>query len=418
VRVLFAVVLAAIATGPTDRVAGWRADVDALLEQVRRQHYVYRERSLPPALLQRADWLRREIPRLSDERMLVELLGLMSHLGDGHSYVLPFGSPRVPARVLPVRFHLFSDGLYVIDAEPASERWIGGRVTSIGRVPIGTVLRGLDRYVSRDNPMGVRWIGPFLLQFRGMVEALAPESDPEGIALTMLDRSGREQSVVLETIPAPPIRGVPKLVASRLPGAPPPPLYLENVASPYWFRDLSEDVVYLQFNQVVDDPHESLASFVGRVQRHLAARPIAALVVDVRHNNGGHAELLEPLLDALASFDRNPKARLFVLTGRNTFSAAQIFIARVDARTRAVFAGEPSSSKPNFVGEENEVVLPWSGARGSISNRYHEQIAGDTRTWIEPDIRVELSSKDYFANRDPSLEAVVAEARRRPPKVP
>jgi len=46
-------------------------------------------------------------------------------------------------------------------------------------------------------------------------------------------------------------------------------------------------------------------------------------------------------------------------------------------------------------------------AVGSISNRYHESIPGDTRAWIEPEIKVELSSKDYFANRDPVLEAVL-----------
>ena len=93
--------------------------------------------------------------------------------------------------------------------------------------------------------------------------------------------------------------------------------------------------------------------------------------------------------------------------GRNTFSAAQNFIAQIDKRTRAVFVGEPSSSKPNFVGEENEVVLPWSGAVGSISNRYHENIPGDTRPWIPIDIPVELSSADYFGGKDPVLTAAL-----------
>lgn len=31
-------------------------------------------------------------------------------------------------------------------------------------------------------------------------------------------------------------------------------------------------------------------------------------------------------------------------------------------------------------------MLPWSGARESISNRYHETIPGDTREWIAPDL--------------------------------
>ena len=136
-------------------------------------------------------------------------------------------------------------------------------------------------------------------------------------------------------------------------------------------------------------------------------RPPALLVVDVRHNNGGNADLLSPLVTTLKSFEvKHPAAKLVVVTGRNTFSAAQIFISQVNRTTKAAFAGEMSSSKPNFVGEENEVVLPWSKAIGSISNRYHESIPGDRREGIAPELKVEVSSADYFGNRDPVLDAV------------
>ena len=129
----------------------------------------------------------------------------------------------------------------------------------------------------------------------------------------------------------------------------------------------------------------------------------------MRHNNGGNGDLTPPLIRALKEFERADKGRIVIITGRNTFSAAQIFISRVESGMTAVFAGEPSSSKPNFVGEENEVILPYSGARGSISNRYHENIPGDTREWIVPKLAIELSSTDYFGNRDRVLEAVLAQ---------
>jgi hypothetical protein len=59
------------------------------------------------------------------------------------------------------------------------------------------------------------------------------------------------------------------------------------------------------------------------------------------------------------------------------------------------------------VGEEHEVMLPYSGARGSISNRYHESIPGDTRNWIEIDLPVPLISSEYFANQDPVIDKVI-----------
>lgn len=144
-----------------------------------------------------------------------------------------------------------------------------------------------------------------------------------------------------------------------------------------------------------------------RLDEALTAKPHQLLVIDLRHNNGGNADLLPPLLQTVKKFEsNNPQSKIVVITGRNTFSAAQIFINLMSRDTKAIFAGEPSSSKPNFVGEENQIVFPWSGAMGSISNRYHESMPGDNRQWIEPQIKIELSSRDYFAGRDPVLDTV------------
>jgi hypothetical protein len=130
--------------------------------------------------------------------------------------------------------------------------------------------------------------------------------------------------------------------------------------------------------------------------------------VDVRHNNGGNLGLLDPFIEILRRFTADqPRGRLVVISGRNTFSAAQVFLSRAEHEAHAEVAGEMSSSKPNFVGEENVVELPWSGAIASISNRFHETIPGDRRTGIEPTLRVSLASEDYFANRDPVLAAVL-----------
>jgi hypothetical protein len=118
-------------------------------------------------------------------------------------------------------------------------------------------------------------------------------------------------------------------------------------------------------------------------------------------------------LRALATFvDSDPSRRVFVIQGRGTFSAAQVFIAHVDRWIGATFAGEPSGSSPNFVGEDAAVRLPYSGLIVSISTRYHQVDDQDHRPFIVPRIPVPLSSIDYFANRDPVLEEVLAALTR------
>jgi hypothetical protein len=397
------------ATRPDDRFKGWSADIDFLLDQAGKQHYVYKSKPLPEELVKRAAALKRSIPDFSDERMLAELQRLVSTLGDGHSYVLPFGAERVHSTWLPVRFYLFSDGLFIIDAQPGYEQWIGARVLRIGGVSATDAMSKVGAMMSRDNPMGTVWIGPILLGFRGVLEAVGATPVSDSIELSLVDASGRKRKASFSYVRVPRMRGLPKLIAPRSSHAKVSPLYLSNVSTNYWFKAISDGrTIYFQFNQVANADGESLSAYAHRLDEVLTAKPPQLLMIDVRHNNGGNADLLPPLLEAIKKFgNSNPQAKIVVVTGRNTFSAAQIFINLMNRDTRAIFAGEPSSSKPNFVGEENQIVFPWSGAMGSVSNRYHESMPGDNRQWIEPQIKVELSSRDYFAGRDPVLETVL-----------
>lgn len=101
---------------------------------------------------------------------------------------------------------------------------------------------------------------------------------------------------------------------------------------------------------------------------------------------------------------------LFALIGRHTFSAAQHFINQLDTHTEVTFVGECSGSRPQFVGEGNPFRLPYSGLDVNISNRFWQgTFALDGRLWIAPHIRAEFTSHDYRANRDPALEAILAE---------
>ena len=401
------------AVADSARVTGWRSDIAFYLEQLKARHYSFRDRPLPTALMVAAARLADNVPKYSDERMLAELEYLASFGGDGHTYILPFGSRRVSAHMLPLRMFMFSDGLYVIDAFPGYEKWIGARVIQIGSTPAELAIDRMRPALSADNRFTYLWVAPALLSFRGFLEKFADGIDSGDVALTLQSRGGNAVHVRIPTVIAPPMRGIPKLPPQRI-GQAAPPLYLSNVPENFWFKALPNNVLYFQFNQVMNAPGETLAAFAERLAKVLRETKPGALIVDVRHNNGGNLMLLPPLIAAFREYESSqPRGQIYVVMGRNTFSAAQYFLGLMDSQTNALFAGEPSSSRPNFVGEESEVMLPWSGAIGSISDEYHESIPGDKREWIAPDIPYVLSSADYFGNRDPLLDKVLADISRR-----
>lgn len=388
----------------SERVSGWRSDIDTLLMQMKWRHYVYKSKPLPHQLLANATRLKKKIARYSDERMLFEMEKLMFYMRDGHSYVLPTAG-KIKSFFLPVQFYVFSDGTYIIDADGPYKDLIGCRVLSINGVALSSMIHDMNHYVHQDNKYTVLWFAPTFLRYRGLYEMYGLPAGSTEIKIILKNQNKRMLSRNISFIPAGDLRGIPKLFPSKMATDKPAPLYLSDVQDFYWFKLLPEwKTVYFQFNQVIDK-EVAIDSFAVRLDTFLQTIKPRLFIIDVRHNNGGSLEYLPPLISVVKKFEKtNPNSRIIVITGRNTFSAAQVFISTINKETHAIFAGEPSSSSPNFVGEEgNMFFLPYSGAMGNISTKFHESIPGDKRKWIEPRYKISLSSQDYFNNLDPVM---------------
>ena len=127
-------------------------------------------------------------------------------------------------------------------------------------------------------------------------------------------------------------------------------------------------------------------------------------------NDGGDSFLNQALINEIIKCEEiNRHGRLFTIIGRGTFSAGQNLTTDLGRETETIFVGEPTSSKPNFVGEGNRFTLPYSGLTVNISNRYHQHslISDDYRNWIAPDIVADVSIKEFKSNIDPALIAVL-----------
>ncbi len=257
--------------------------------------------------------------------------------------------------------------------------------------------------------MGILWMGPLYLLFPPVLQDLGYVDSIERIPMTLENPAGEVHEVAIEPVPMERFRQ--RLVPR--PGADARPLYLRNVDDAYWYEVLEDRVLYVQFNQVRSAGGEPLAAFAEKLRRVVTGEGVEHLVLDIRHNNGGVSYLSTELLRSLIHFETTTGGQLYVLMGRNTYSAAQVFLTDVERLTDAILVGEPSGSRPNMVSEESSVILPFSGTIASISCRYFQQSwPGDDRVWIVPDIPIVLTVADYRAGRDPVLEVVLKHAGR------
>src|SRR5262249_58060861 len=116
-------------------------------------------------------------------------------------------------------------------------------------------------------------------------------------------------------------------------------------------------------------------------------------------NGGGDNTTYGPLLDIFGSKRVNQRGKVYLLTGRATFSAAANFAAEIDRDTRATIVGEPTGGGVETYGDHVPVLLPSLGWYVYIAARYHERKRGpnDHRLAAAPDIRGDLSPSQYSA---------------------
>ena len=416
--------LGRLGTETMSRVDGWRSDIELFARELKRRA------PAPWQAMGESDFdesiavLSAQVGDLSDAQVMARLLGLLRRLGDGHAGLAPPPDGELNI-ALPLKLYTFEEGTFVIAAAPANADLLGQQLVSVDGRPLDDIWAGLDPVVCRDNAQQAKRMAPEFVRWIPLVHALGLVDDPAYVTLGLLSGDGREQSVSVAAmaISAPeypdlsrPHGPLPPLPSgwACLPEVPNDgslPLYLRNTEVPYWFEHLADHrVLYLQFNDVCDHPAEPFADFCDRAFEYIDRHDVDRLVLDLRWNGGGNTLLSLALLHHLVSSPKiNQWGSLFVVIGRATFSAAQNTATSIERHTKAIFVGEPTGSRPNFIGETVPFELPYSKTKVNVSDLYWQTSwPSDGRPWIPPEIYTPPSFAAYREGRDPALEAILS----------
>lgn len=305
------------------------------------------------------------LPRLARHQVIVELMKLDALVGDGHSSVSPWRDSTAQFHELPVALYWFEDGLYVRAATEAQRALVGARVVGIGGVPVDQAIARVRPLISRDNEMGVRAWAPILLTMPEVLHAVGLSSAPTSATFS-LDTAGARREVALTPVGLfPMMTGETDLTWWKRPGwadardAAPEPLWLTDPGDKYWYRVLPERrALYCQINAIQQKPEDSLRMFLARAVHAADSSRAERFILDLRLNGGGDGSWNRDILRALLKSDYDQPGRLYVITGRRTWSAAQMLISELENWSDAIFVGEPSASRGNVYGDSRKIVLP------------------------------------------------------------
>lgn len=354
------------------------------------------------------DKLHDRIPTLKNEEIFCEFMKLSALFGDGHTSIRE--SALFDLGFYPMHYEIFADGLFIESADAEYRDIVGGRVTKIGNTPIDTAIKQLsevawgDNYSEQSKKVEIVFLltNPLVLKGLKIAESL------EGVPVTV-EINGQQKTVVLT-----PRRDIvnysrtAKRADAADGSAAPLPLYRKDENNFYWSEYLADPkVLYVQFNAVENRRDENIETFFRKVFDFAENNPVEKLVIDIRANTGGNNRLNRPVTVGLIRSRLNVRGKLFVITGRRTFSAAQNLVNEIEKYTEAIFVGEPTGSSPNSYGDPVIVTLPNSRMPFRVATLLHQFDPRDTRTGTPPEIFAELTSEDYRMNRDPVFQAIL-----------
>lgn len=385
---------------------GWRRDVDFVRDEVLRLNAEYRNRPLPPEFERRYRELKERVPQLSDEQIFVGMNHMLAVLSQGHTAVTYTEDSRLRLRGLPFQFWAFPEGIFIVAAETPHADLIGARLIAIGDVPAEEALRRVNETQSVDGDNEYLYLGPGLLRQAPFLAGLGMSQSTQAVRITVRKPGQAARTLTAATVAEP--------VQNRLMPLPqvPSPLYLRQPRRAHFEQPLPEhDALYLQVN--LYDPAQAQVAL--RLRALLAAGGAPKnLILDMRFNDGGSTHLYAELLRTMIGFSLMPDRTLYVLTGRNTYSAAGNFITELEQLADAIFVGEASSECCTLYASPSQFILPFSRLRGRLSTlRWSlSRRSDDFRREMNPHVPVIMTAQDYFAGRDPVLDTVLRMIRR------
>jgi hypothetical protein len=382
--------------GPTLNLteAQWRADLQYFARELPKRHanaFHHTPRDRFEAEIADLD---RRLGRLNGDEVLVALEHIANMIGDGHTNV---AFPADKAN-LPLDVARFGDDYRVTLVGPGLEKALGARVVKVRDTPVARAREILLALTPQDE---TPWLADGRVEeflTTGMVlhgTGIIPERNTA--RYTLADDAGHEFDVDVQALPP---GASPKWVAAYKE----PPLFRQRPDESFWYTFLPDaKTVYCNFRS-----YNGLGKNAAGLLKLVAEQHPDKLVIDLRQNGGGdYTEGLRHLVRPIRSLpDVNRKGHLFVLIGRNTFSAAMSNSAHFRAQTAAILVGQPIGEKPNSYQESRRMTLPNSHLVVRYSVRFYKFVDSGENV-IRPDQNIVPSWADYKAGRDPVLDWVL-----------
>lgn len=329
------------------------------------------------------------------EELTVELFRINARIADEHTRVEPIDS-----LLFPFRFESFDEGMAVIMTDSLQQEHLFSRVIAIDDLPIADVVHALSGMLKKDNDSFQKFWIAYYLGRPSILYGLGILEQRDRATFTFLTSSGDTVTTVIHTVPATAMRlnyyrNLPIGMQLAVEG----PHYQYNY-------DDSTGVLFFEYARCSEEEGLPFREFNKQLFDMVKAKHPSKLIVDLRYNGGGSSSVLNPFLRSIRSSYLNAPGKLYVLTGRKTFSSALMNAVELVRTTDAITVGEATGANINHYGEVKSFVLPDSKITVYYSTKYWENWSGHDGPLV-PDVSLEHRYSNFIEGRDEALEYIL-----------
>lgn len=255
---------------------------------------------------------------------------------------------------VPITFEVFGEEFHVVRIAAEHAELLGARLISVNGRPMER-LRPVLRTFSGGTLESRDAIAAGVLSSPQQLHAVGLSERDDSLQYQFQLRGGRTLQRHFAAQSA-----TEQISWRSIPFADQAPWSLREPEKAFRFRDAPEvDALVVQLRQILDTEEQGIADFLESMEQRRSALGRENIVLDMRANGGGNLLLAR---EFMIEWPRRMPGKFYVLTSRETFSAAMASIAYLKqaAGERVVIVGEAVGDRMVFFSDGLPVQLPHS----------------------------------------------------------
>lgn len=366
----------------------WREDLDRLAEILTTRHGSPFHRTSRKTFERELKRVRTALPRLSGPQVALEFRKLAASIGDGHTTV----AAATDRPLFPLETFWFEDGIRLVGIAEEHQELLGARLTHVADVPIAEVSRRLRPFASQgESAWSYRFLAPYLIAEHDVLSN-AGIGESASRTFTFETGDGSTQRISLAATGG-------RVKRAILGGG--QPLWRQDPDQSFAVKRLPDGSMYVNWRS-----YDALPDRGTALAEELETQRPRRLIIDFRDSGGGDFNVGREFIRMLTAKPwLNRPDRLFVMTGRRTFSAAMTNAVDFKKMSQATLIGEPPGAAPNNWQEARFFHLPNSGLQVGVSTLYYDFLPGEQA--LQPDIFIPPTPSDWGSEHDAAVRYVL-----------